>query len=92
MLDRGLVAEVRGLLDRGYRDTNALKSVGYEEIIAFLEGALPNLEAAINLVKRNTRRYAKRQLTWFRRDHRIHWINPRGKTLSDLSTEITLRM
>ncbi len=75
MLNHGLLAEVKDLLDRGYRDTNALKSVGYEEIISFLDGNLTSIEEASDLVKQNTRHYAKRQWTWFRRDQRINWID-----------------
>jgi tRNA dimethylallyltransferase len=74
MFASGLVDEVRGLLERGYSaDLNALRTVGYQEVIAHLRGEY-SLERAVELVKRNSRRYAKRQLTWFRRDERIHWI------------------
>ena len=60
---------------QGYsKNINALNTVGYKEIIDHLEGNIP-LERAIELIKRNTRRYAKRQLTWFRRDERITWFD-----------------
>lgn len=75
MLDRGLVREVDDLLDRGYRDANALKSVGYEELIDLREGRLKSLESAKELIVRNTRRYAKRQLTWFRGVQQLNWID-----------------
>ncbi|MBD3165342.1 tRNA (adenosine(37)-N6)-dimethylallyltransferase MiaA, partial [bacterium] len=80
MLDRGLTAEVRDLLDRGYRGTNALKSVGYQEIIAWLDGELASLDEAAELIRRNTRHYAKRQMTWFRANERVRWIEAEGAT------------
>lgn len=68
MFARGLVEEVRGLLKRGYSpELNALRTTGYAELFPYLRGEY-SLERAIYLVQRNTRRYAKRQYTWFRRD------------------------
>lgn len=74
MIRAGLVDEVRWLCEKGYKDNMiAMQGLGYKEIIRYLDGQC-TLEEAINTLKRNTRRYAKRQLTWFRRDKRIHWI------------------
>lgn len=74
MLSAGLVNEVKELLKQGYtRDTNALNTVGYKEVLDFLEGKISEREM-VELIKRNTRRFAKRQLTWFRADRRIRWI------------------
>ena len=53
---------------------NSLNTVGYKEIISFLKKEI-SLERAIELIKRNTRRYAKRQMTWFNKDKRVEWIN-----------------
>ncbi len=75
MIESGLVDEVKNILKLGYsKDINALNTVGYKEIIEYLEGKT-TLERAIELIKRNTRRYAKRQLTWFRKDKRIKWFD-----------------
>lgn len=74
MIGGGLVDEVRGLLP--HRHLNALNTVGYKEIFAFLDGKM-TLEEAIEKIKTNTRRYAKRQLTWFQRDKAITWFQPR---------------
>ncbi len=71
MIDAGLVDEVRSLLP--YRDCQALQTVGYKEIFEHLDGKIP-LEEAVRLVQRNTRHYAKKQLTWWRRDGSIRWI------------------
>ncbi len=74
MLKQGLVAEVKSLQQLGLgADTNAMQSLGYREILSFLEGA-SSLPAAVDEMKKNTRRFAKRQLTWFRRDSRIRWF------------------
>ncbi len=75
MLANGLIAEVESLLAAGYsRDTIALQSFGYKELIAYLDGECTYMEA-ISQLKQNTRRFAKRQLTWFRKDTRIEWID-----------------
>lgn len=74
MIEKGLIDEVKMILNRGYsKEINSLNSVGYKEIIDLLEGKI-TLSEAINLIKRNTRRFAKRQLTWFNSDKRIHWF------------------
>lgn len=79
MLANGLIAEVESLLAAGYaRDTFALRSFGYKELIAYLDGECTYLEA-IEQLKRNTRRFAKRQLTWFRKDTRIEWVDRNSK-------------
>jgi tRNA dimethylallyltransferase len=73
MLKDGLLEEVRNLLNLGYSDgTNSLQTVGYQEAISHLKGEI-DYKTMVELIKRNTRRYAKRQLTWFRADRRIHW-------------------
>ncbi|TMI89805.1 MAG: tRNA (adenosine(37)-N6)-dimethylallyltransferase MiaA [Bacillati bacterium ANGP1] len=71
----GLVEEVRGLLAAGYAQTlPALQALGYKELVPYLEGSV-SLEEARAMFRRNTRRYAKRQLTWFRGDPRYHWLD-----------------
>lgn len=75
MLEKGLIDEVKSILEMGYnKDLISLKAIGYKEIIMYLENEI-SLEEAIELIKKASRNYAKRQLTWFRRDHRIKWIN-----------------
>ena len=76
MLDEGLVEEVRSLLP--YRDCQALQTVGYKEIFEYLDGKIP-LDEAVRLVQRNTRHYAKKQLTWWRRDPYVKWIDLSGR-------------
>lgn len=70
MMEQGLLEEVRGLLP--LRDCPALRTVGYEELFDYLDGRT-SLDEAVRLIKRNTRHYAKRQLTWWRRDPDIQW-------------------
>jgi tRNA dimethylallyltransferase len=74
MLEAGLVAEVQGLLARGYhRDLKPLRSIGYKEITACLAGEM-TLDEAVTLIKRDSRRYAKRQMTWFGRENDFYWL------------------
>ncbi len=75
MIENGLLNEVKNLLDKGYsRDMISMQGLGYKEIIDYYQGNL-SLEEAIHIIKRETRRYAKRQLTWFRAQKGIKWIN-----------------
>jgi len=73
MIAEGLVAEAEGLL--AFRDLNALNTVGYSELFNYFEGKT-TLEKAVELIKRNTRRFAKRQMTWWARDKEITWFSP----------------
>lgn len=74
MIAAGLIDEVKNILLKGYsKNLNALNTVGYKEIIAYLDNEI-SLSRAVELIKRNTRRYAKRQMTWFNKDKRINWI------------------
>jgi tRNA dimethylallyltransferase len=72
MMEQGLVEEVKGLLP--YRSHNALQTVGYKEIFDYLDGSC-SLDEAVANIKTNTRRYAKRQLTWFRKDPSVQWVD-----------------
>lgn len=76
MLAEGLEAEARAMFP--HRHLNALRTVGYREFFDFFEGRTTRDEA-VELIKRNSRRYAKRQLTWFRRDPEVRWFRP-GQT------------
>jgi tRNA dimethylallyltransferase len=73
MIEEGLVDEAKSLYP--HRHHNALKTVGYREIFDYIDGKI-SLEKAIELIKRNSRHYAKRQLTWWARDKEIEWFRP----------------
>lgn len=73
MMENGLLDEVRSML--AYRGSNALKTVGYRELFDHLDGKT-SLQEAVSLIKRNTRRYARRQITWFMRDNEMEWFHP----------------
>ncbi len=76
MLRKGLVEEVQSLLNKGFNGIlPSMKGLGYKEILVYLRKKY-DLEEAINLIKRNTKRYAKRQLTWFKADGEISWFDP----------------
>ncbi len=75
LIDAGLAEEVQGLLDMGLTaDHIAMKGIGYKEMIDCLEGRV-SLDEAVELIQKNTRHYAKRQLTWFRRYDKIMWYD-----------------
>ncbi len=75
MMASGLVEEVEGLIKRGYgRELNSMQALGYKEIADYLHGLITKDEA-VRILKRDTRHYAKRQLTWFRGDKRVNWVD-----------------
>ncbi len=76
MFEKGLIEEAK--LFYKNKDLNSLNTVGYKELFAHFEGEY-DLEEAIRLIKRNSRRYAKRQITWFKRDTEINWFHPDEK-------------
>ncbi len=76
MMDEGLVEEARSLLP--FRSCQALQTVGYKEVFEYLDNKIP-LEEAVRLIQRNTRHYAKKQLTWWRRAPDIKWIDVSGR-------------
>lgn len=73
MMSEGLLDEVRSV--SAYRSTNALNTVGYKELFDYLDGRWP-LEEAVERIKGNTRRYARKQLTWYKRDEQVTWFHP----------------
>jgi len=78
MMEAGLLKEAQSIYERGYdRRLPAMLSIGYRQLFQYFDG-LCTLEEAIALIKQETRRFAKRQMTWFRRDQRIHWIETDG--------------
>lgn len=88
MIEQGLINEVQSILDRGYsKDLQSLQTVGYREIISYLEGELSRDEAA-EKIKTSTRRYAKRQLTWFRRWDFIRWLDAEHLSVNKMRDHI----
>ena len=77
MLEQGLIDEVRSLRDRGFtRDLVSMQGLGYKEMLDYLDGTL-TLEEAVYRIKRDSRHFAKRQLTWFRRERDVMWMDRR---------------
>ena len=75
MMENGLLEEVKALKEKGYADNLvSMQGVGYKEIIVYLNGAI-SLEESVDLIKKNTRHFAKRQLTWFRKEDDVIWVN-----------------
>lgn len=84
MIENGLMEEVKGLLDEGYSpELISMQGLGYKEIVGYLHGEY-DLKEAIYRLKRDTRHFAKRQLTWFKRDKEIHWLNPAEMTTREM--------
>lgn len=89
MFELGLIEEVKAILEKGYPENlNSLNSVGYKEVIQYLNGE-SDLETCVSEVKKNSRRYAKRQLTWFRADADIQWytVDPEHP-ISEIASKI----
>ena len=74
MIEKGLIEETETLIDKGYDNTRPMNGIGYKEIKSLLSGKIPK-ERAIELIKQNSRKYAKRQITWFRKETDINWID-----------------
>lgn len=88
MIERGLVEEVKEILRRGFDPSlNSLQTVGYKEVISYLQHRIA-FDEMVAQIKMNTRRYAKRQMTWFRKDSEIIWIQSGGKNPESVAGEI----
>jgi len=88
MMAQGLVQEVRWALDQGVPpDALSMTSLGYRQIVCYLQGEY-SLERAVELIKRDTRHFAKRQLTWFRHDPNLQWVEKQGKTEAQIEAEL----
>jgi len=88
MLQDGLIDEARPLYE--HRHLNSLNTVGYKELFEYFAGNW-TLEFAVNMIQQNSRRYAKRQLTWFNRDKEIHWFHPDDEEQIIAFTKIELK-
>ena len=87
MLSAGLVEEVQRLMRNENEYTTAAQAIGYKEIAAALRGECA-LAEAVETLKQATRNYAKRQLTWFRRDARVHWVPAQNRTAEEIAADI----
>ena len=87
MIEDGLIEEVKSLLNKGYtKNLVSMQAIGYKEIIDYLEGN-STLEEAVNILKRNTRRFAKRQYTWFLKDENVKWFEIEDIKQIDLTVD-----
>ncbi len=91
MIAGGLLDEVKSLKEKGYTsDLKALNTVGYKELFSYLEGEL-DISAAIEMIKLNTRHYAKRQITLFGKDEEIIWLDAGEEDLTDRILEYFIK-
>lgn len=92
MLENGLIDEVQALTNKGYtRDLVSMQGLGYKEIIAYLDGEI-SLDEAIYILKRDTRHFAKRQLTWFKREKEVIWLDKSSYSEDELLAYMCERM
>ncbi|MEN2464490.1 tRNA (adenosine(37)-N6)-dimethylallyltransferase MiaA [Ornithinibacillus sp. FSL M8-0202] len=87
MIRAGLLEEVQQLINCGYENASSMKAIGYKELIPYLKGET-SLESSVELLKRNSRRYAKRQYTWFKNKMDVHWYQVTPLTVSEKVNEI----
>ena len=88
MLEEGLVKEVRRLIAQGLnKDHQSMKAIGYRELIPYIQGDLSYVKA-VELLKKDSRRYAKRQLTWFRKNKEVVWLDKSTMTKDDMMNKI----
>ncbi len=86
MMEQGLLEEVEGLYNRGIRDCQSIQAIGYKEVYDYFENRV-SLEEAVSQLKTNSRRYAKRQLTWFRNKMDVTWFDVTdGEKTSEIFT------
>ncbi|MBD3617216.1 MAG: tRNA (adenosine(37)-N6)-dimethylallyltransferase MiaA [Gracilimonas sp.] len=92
MIERGLIEEVKSILDAGHpKDLQSLNTVGYQEIIKYLDRKW-TLEKAVEKIKTSTRRYAKRQMTWYKRWDFIHWLDADEMSAEEMKEEVLNRL
>ena len=92
MMEQGLLEETKTALAKGVSpQAQSMTSLGYRQIIQYLQGEV-SLEKAIKLIKRDTRHFAKRQLTWFRHDPNLIWVMKDGKTEEEVETELLAKI
>lgn len=92
MIEQGLIRECNALLQKGYSPAlNSLQSVGYREVFEHLEGRR-GLDDTVSLIQKNTRNYAKRQMTWFRKETGVEWLDAGGLPLKELAERLRERL
>ena len=88
MLSHGLFNEVQHLVEQGYESSQSMQAIGYKELIPVVKGNI-DLQSAIDKLKQNSRKYAKRQLTWFKNKMNVHWLDRENMSLQMMLDEIT---
>ncbi|SKR88283.1 tRNA delta(2)-isopentenylpyrophosphate transferase MiaA [Mycobacteroides abscessus subsp. abscessus] len=88
MLSHGLFNEVQHLVEQGYESSQSMQAIGYKELIPVVKGNM-DLQSATDKLKQNSRKYAKRQLTWFKNKMNVHWLDRENMSLQMMLDEIT---
>ncbi|WP_010093281.1 tRNA (adenosine(37)-N6)-dimethylallyltransferase MiaA [Ornithinibacillus scapharcae] len=89
MIEEGLLSEVKQLMDNGYENYQSMKAIGYKELVPYFHGET-TLEEAVEILKRNSRRYAKRQYTWFKNKMEVNWYKITPLTINEKFNDILL--
>ena len=90
MVEQGLIEEVKALKDQGYtKDLISMQGLGYKEILDYLDG-VTSLDEALYILKRDTRHFAKRQITWFKREKEVTWVDKSEFTSEDTIMDFML--
>lgn len=88
MMEQGFLAEVEQVVLKGYRDTPAMRAIGYRELAQYLESTM-SYEEAVEAIRQSTRNYAKRQMTYFRNKLSVHWLNAE-QSMDEMMKEVTM--
>lgn len=91
MMSSGLVDEVKALMTAGYSDARSMRAIGYKELMPYIEGELTE-EEAVTQLKQNSRRFAKRQLTWFRNQMSLDWYDLTAISMADMVDILTTKL
>ncbi len=91
MMSSGLVDEVKALMKAGYSDARSMRAIGYKELMPYIEGELTE-EEAVTQLKQNSRRFAKRQLTWFRNQMSLDWYDLTAISMADMVDILTTKL
>lgn len=87
MLSQGLLKEVQHLVELGYEMCQSMQAIGYKELVPVIKGEM-ELELATQKLKQNSRRYAKRQMTWFKNQLNVHWLDREKMSLTSMLSEL----
>lgn len=87
MLERGLLREVSNLVEKGYQNAQSMQAIGYKELVPVVKGEI-DIETSTEQIKQNSRRYAKRQMTWFKNKMNVTWFQRDKQSLTEIADNV----